>query len=116
MLPLMIALAQIVITGPAKPDWPPPPAHPKYIFSGYDYPAEAVRNRWEGTVVADLVIDQRGTPKSCSIVQSSGHKLLDDTTCALLIERAKFKPAKDKWGKPIEDKVRTPTVEWRLRN
>src|SRR3954447_15410959 len=114
MIPLL-ALAQIVITGPAKPDWPPPPAHPTYIFSAFDYPPDAVRNHWEGTVVAELVIDVTGNPKSCSIVRSSGHKILDETTCALLVERAKFAPARDKSGNPIEDKMRTPTVEWRLR-
>jgi protein TonB len=114
MVAFLFALAQIVITGP--PPAGPPPSDPKhYIFSGYDYPAEAVKNHWEGTVAVDIVVGPDGGPKSCSIVSSSGHRLLDDTTCALIMSRAKFTPDKDKHGKAVESHFRPPSVTWRLQ-
>ena len=58
----------------------------------------------QGTVVADLLIGTDGTPKSCTIIKSSNHQVLDDTTCTLLVTRAKFAPTIDKkTGRPIED-------------
>lgn len=98
----------------ATPSVPAPPAHPKAIFSYDDYPAEAVRNHWEGTVIADLTISPAGTPTACRIVESSGHSILDEKTCDLLIRRARFTPEKDKNGNPIESHFRTPPINWKL--
>lgn len=112
MLSLFLALAQIVITGPPATNPPPQPAD--YIFSGQDYPTDAVRNHWEGTVLVDVLIGTDGSPKSCAIVKSSGHRLLDDTTCNLIMTRAKFAPPKDKSGNPTEEHFQPPKVTWRL--
>jgi protein TonB len=78
-----------------------------------DYPPEALRNGWQGDVVADLTVSPAGRVSACQIVESSGHKVLDDATCDLL-KRAVFTPATDSNGKPIEDHVRTPPIKWRL--
>lgn len=96
-----------------NPATAPPPSHRKAIFSNDDYPLEAIRNHWEGTVIVDLTIDPQGSVSACQIAQSTGHKLLDDTTCDLITKRAKFKPATDSEGSPIEGRVRTP-LRWRL--
>src|SRR5205809_4750429 len=100
----------LLLAHEADPSASRPPEKLKPIFSYEDYPAEAVRNHWEGTVVADLTISVKGLPTACRIVKSSGHKVLDDKTCELLITRAKFLPPKDKSGRPTEDTVRTPPV------
>src|SRR4051812_42060177 len=92
----------------------PPPGHPKAIFSRDDYPLEAMRNHWEGTAIADLTIDLRGDVSGCRIVQSTGHKVLDDATCDLITRRAKFKPSTDSDGKPVESTYRSPPISWRL--
>lgn len=105
---LLLFLAQAA----AVPPSPPPPPRP--IFTNADYPPEAVRNRWEGTVVADLTISVEGVPTACRIVKSSGHKVLDDATCDLIIRRARFVPAKDSGGNPKSDTFRTPPIVWRL--
>jgi TonB family protein len=90
--------------------------HPKPIslplFYPSDYPVEARGNGWQGTVVADLTIDTNSKVDRCDIVKSSGYKLLDDTTCGILIKRARFHPAKDKSGNPVIDVLRTPPVTW----
>jgi len=79
-----------------------------------DYPPEALKNGWEGDVIADLTISPRGRVSACRIVQTSGHKDLDDATCSLLIKRSIFKPATDSRGKPVEDHYRTPPIKWRV--
>lgn len=114
MFSVILALAQITITGPPPPG-PPPPQPKRYIFSGYDYPPEAVTNHWQGTVVVDLVVGADGSPKSCATIKSSGHPLLDDTTCGLLMSRGKFTPETDKNGRAIESHFRPPSVKWRLK-
>ena len=93
----------------------PPPASPKALFSYEDYPEEAVRNRWQGKVVAELTIGRDGLPIGCRVVKSSGHKALDDATCNILRRRAKFVPAKDRNGNPTVDVYRTPPIEWRIQ-
>lgn len=79
-----------------------------------NYPREAIRYGWEGDVVADLTISPHGRITSCKIVQSSGHQVLDDATCDLLIRRALFTPARDERGNALEDHLRTPQIRWRL--
>jgi protein TonB len=91
-----------------------PPTPPKAIFSRDDYPPEAVRHHWQGKVVADLTISAEGSVTACHIVKSSGYQVLDDATCDLLRRRAKFKSATDPNVKPVESRVQTPPVEWRL--
>jgi TonB family protein len=86
------------------------------IFSYEDYPPEALRQRWQGTVVTELTVATNGFPKACRVTKSSGYKILDDKTCELLITRAKFLPAKDEQGNPKEDIVHVPPVTWSLQN
>ena len=107
---LLLFLAQATYFGSGTP----PPPRPQGIFSYEDYPAEALLNRWEGSVIADLTVNERGAVAACHIIKSSGHEVLDEATCKLLIERARFKPATDKDGKPIKDMYRTPSIEWRI--
>jgi len=94
----------------------PPPQKSKSFVTYDNYPAEALRNHWEGVVVADLTISPEGRVAACKVIQSSGHQVLDDATCDLMIRRAIFTPARDSNGKPVEDHVRTPPITWSLPN
>ena len=107
---LLVFLAQAAV----PPTCTQPPPADRAIFSRDDYPPEALRHRWEGTVVADLTVGEFGGVCACKIVKSSGHKALDDGTCDLLIQRARFKPPKDKDGNPVTVIERTPPIEWRI--
>jgi TonB family protein len=78
-----------------------------------DYPIEARRQRREGVVDIAIVIAADGSVEQCVVGQSSGSPLLDDRTCALVRERARFTPARDASGAPTIDIVQT-TIEWRL--
>lgn len=83
-------------------------------LSNDDYPVEALRNGWEGDVVIKLHVGVDGRAHSCRIVTSSGYPLLDNQTCYLMLVRARFAPAKDEDGKPMEDDVLLPPIKWRL--
>jgi TonB family protein len=69
-----------------------PRAIPRPVFHADDYPFAARRHGWQGTVIADLTISARGTVDKCDVVKSSGYKLLDDSTCYILVKRANFIP------------------------
>jgi protein TonB len=89
-------------------------ADPVSLYSAADYPPQALRNGWEGDVSAELTISPAGRATACRIVQSSGHDVLDKATCDILIKRARFKPATDSKGIPVEDHFLVPKFRWRL--
>lgn len=77
------------------------------------YPLFAVRMGFEGKVLLNLFIDEKGIVKNISIKKSSGHKLLDDAA----IEAAykwRFKPA-SKDSKSISYSKEVPVV-FRLKD
>lgn len=65
-----------------------------------DFPVEA-RQLPNATVVFRLMVDATGVPTSCEITRSSGVAAIDDHTCRLLQQRARFKPGVNASGKPI---------------
>lgn len=100
---------------PAPPGPPPPPGKrptpsgsPQSWVLNDDYPKAALRARMEGTTGFALQIDAEGRVTGCTVTSSSGHALLDDTTCSLLTARARFTPAENAQGVKIAS-------EWRSR-
>ena len=78
-----------------------------------DYPREAVRNGWEGLVRVDLTIGTKGRVTDCKVIKSSGHAVLDTTTCKIMMTRARFQPARDDAGNAVEDHYETQ-INWQL--
>lgn len=78
-----------------------------------DYPASALRNSSQGTVQFVLAIDTAGKVKTCTVTGSSGSEALDSKTCALLMERARFAPARDAQG-GLTEGTYTNRVRWTL--
>ncbi len=79
-----------------------------------DYPPEAWKAGSEGLVAYRLTVNAEGSPTSCEIVQSAGDAALDAASCAVVMERAKFDPARDEGGNPIEG-VYEDSHNWRKR-
>ena len=79
-----------------------------------DYPAEAWMNDWEGFVRYKLSIDAQGMPTACEIMDSSGHEILDQTTCDIVVERAQFAPAVDENDNAIAH-FYEDSFDWRKR-
>jgi len=63
-----------------------------------DYPVEALRNRLQGTTRFEMTVDEAGRATACKVLKSSGHDVLDQQACAVLLRRAKFKPARNDAG------------------
>ena len=71
------------------------------IQDSRDYSTRALREGHQGAVTFHLVIGEQGKPESCDIIKSSGWPELDNKTCELALQRAKFTPGKDEDGNPV---------------
>jgi len=76
------------------------------------YPRRALHRRLEGTVLLRLQIQTTGRVGNVSVVDSSGHRVLDDAAVAA-VRRWKFTPA-TRNEKPVES-VLTQPVQFQIR-
>ena len=77
-----------------------------------DYPVSAIREGLRGVTRVRLTVDPSGRVSGCAVTQSSGHSLLDSTTCMLLRRRARFTPARDNMGQPTGAVIDSPPIRW----
>lgn len=70
-----------------------------------DYPRSALRSHLTGRVSVRFTVLTNGRISNCRVVASSGSPLLDATTCRLLTERLRFRPARNSAGAPIESEI-----------
>jgi TonB family protein len=82
-------------------------------FSTDDYPPTALARGAQGTVGFRLEIGADGVVTRCTITRSSTNAALDSATCAILLGRVRYEPARNAAGRavPGEDAGR---VTWRL--
>lgn len=66
-----------------------------------DYPSEARAIRARGTTETEIRVSADGRPAGCSVTRSSGNGALDATTCRLVLQRFRFRPARDATGRTI---------------
>jgi protein TonB len=101
-----LVLAALFLLQPLKP-----------LIMPDDYPIEAIENGWQGDVVADVRVDEKGRVTGCTIVRSSGHRVLDSATCKAFRKRGKFEPKRDTAGRAVPFVYRTdPPTSWRLNH
>ena len=103
------AAQQVVVAASPLADCPhrsrqsaKPKGSPTRWFTLNDYPARALREERQGTVKFSLKVGRDGRPTRCDITSSSGHDVLDQYTCNLLMRRARFCPATDRKSHPID--------------
>jgi TonB family protein len=80
-------------------------------FKDEDYPALALKKIQSGVTIARADIDSSGKLLTCVVTQGSGSKLLDDQTCRLALERARYTPALARDGSAVAS-VRMIRVAW----
>lgn len=78
-----------------------------------DYPKRALKEEREEVVHFKVAIGADGIAKNCTVTQSSGSQDLDDTACKIIMKRARFKPARNAKGEPMEDVYESRLV-WRI--
>jgi len=66
-----------------------------------DYPREASRAHAGGEVEVRFTIEASGRVSGCRVTRSSGDASIDRTTCELIEERFRFKPATNAAGEPM---------------
>lgn len=88
--------------------------NPAASFGPDFYPAEAVRQGWEGRSRVAVLVDEAGTPMGCEVVETSRHAILDRATCRMVVRHVHFKPALGLQGRPVRSIYRTFNVRWRL--
>lgn len=94
-------------------NWPKLAQPISRIFSYQDYPRESLREGQQGEVRARVSVGADGKPQGCAVRYGSGWPSLDQATCRLLLERARFEPARDKAGQPMAAPS-FHTVRWRV--
>ncbi|MBB6424614.1 energy transducer TonB [Sphingopyxis sp. JAI128] len=66
-----------------------------------DYPREASRAKIGGDVEVRFTIEASGRVTRCRVTRSSGDASLDETTCRLIEQRFRFRPATNAMGEPV---------------
>jgi TonB family protein len=69
------------------------------LITPEDYPLSSLRLEEHGVVGFSVTVSANGLPTGCSITSSSGFPSLDGQTCALVMERSRFSPAKTASGR-----------------
>ena len=101
------------ITEPSRARPVKPIGSPGKWLSYNDYPTAALKGNMEGAVSFRLKIDERGRAKSCRVTGRSGHTELDRSTCRLMLMKARFRPALDEDGRPVESEWGSRIV-WKI--
>ena len=105
---LSASLLVLALTAASPPTW-----GKRWAISVDDYPPAARRANLIGMTRYELAVDAAGVPTNCTIIKSSGHQILDDRTCELVMKRARFNPARDDAGNAVAGTFRHQ-VWWQL--
>ena len=81
------------------------------LFRGEDTPVAIMPGKVLKSVNTAVTVTPQGKIQDCKVEVSSGIQKLDAHTCALLIRRAKFRPALDRDGTSIYGVYRTQ-IDW----
>lgn len=83
------------------------------FFSSDNYPDEARDRGEQGLVRAKLAIAPTGRVVGCRIASTSGHESLDRATCQVVLDNARFEPARDRAGNAMSSTYML-AVRWQL--
>ena len=70
-----------------------------------DYPKRLREAGIGGTVGLSFRVEANGLVSRCTVTQSSGVPELDALTCRLIMQRFRYRPSTDRFGRPIPDTV-----------
>lgn len=70
-------------------------------FRQSDYPKELRATGPKGVTWAEVIVGTNGRVTSCRITKPSGIPQFDAKTCQILLQRFRYRPARDALGRPI---------------
>jgi protein TonB len=82
-----------------------PPRRIRGRLSDRDFPSVVGEAGGGGTVSVRFTVEVDGRVGRCIVTQSSGNRMLDDTTCRLITERYHFRPSLDPAGRPVRSQI-----------
>jgi len=74
-----------------------------------EYPEEARKNGWEGTVIINTLVGTDGLVKKALVLKSSGYPILDSAAIKA-VRKYIFEPGKDSTGKTVPKWVKIPVI------
>lgn len=80
--------------------WPIPKTSPGLWLKSANYPSSALGAGKQALISFRLLIDETGMPTDCLIQKSYNDAAFDKITCAKMLQRARFTPARDEHGQP----------------
>lgn len=99
--------------GDGAGDTPPRQVGGRLHYS--DLPPDLIEQGVGGTVAVRFVVAENGRVPSCQVTRSSGVRALDDLTCRLIVQRFRFRPARDADGAAFESVV-VENHSWDIRD
>lgn len=91
-----------------------PSPHIASTYEARDYPRAALDRSISGTVPILYVVNAEGRIERCEVWQSSGHEILDEPTCEVLVRRYRASsPPRDAAGNAVSGAYIFPVV-WRI--
>lgn len=78
-----------------------------------DYPARALRDGIEGTVVVGFLVDEAGAVGEVHVKSSSGDESLDQAAVDAVERRFRFEPARDANGEAVSQ-ARSQSIRWQI--
>lgn len=100
---------------PTGPRAASPRGNPGNWVTSHDYPSRALRDELEGATRFRLLVSPDGRTSHCEVRESSGSLALDQATCSIIKRRARFTPALNDRGNPIEGNW-SSAVRWQIPN
>ena len=70
-----------------------------------DYPKALREANISGTTVTEVSVGISGRATGCRVARTSGSRELDTTTCRLIMERFRFKPARNAGGQAVASQI-----------
>lgn len=92
---------------------PVPATNPGTWVTEDDFPIDALVANASGMVAMTLRVSSSGIVTDCTVTESSGSALLDETSCRLMRERGRFTPARAAGGQSIASFVGR-RIRWRI--
>jgi protein TonB len=107
----LVLAAQLSLPVPSDPGIPDVRA----VFSADDFPSYLAAAGVSRMVHTRTTVRPDGTTQGCVAEESSGDPKLDAYTCAIIVRRARFRPATWTDGTPAYGVMRVP-VRWAVSN
>ena len=83
------------------------------LFDFRDYPTDALRKSEQGLVRVRVRVGADGRASNCTVTHPIGSTSLEATTCAVILHRARYKPALDHEGHPMAS-LDTAEISWMI--